>query len=397
MGTSRRRSTQRNQPPGKRSPGAPRAAEDGTGLTQLTAALAAQQGLPLVPARPVPVHRVTSPRIPAPRVAGPRVGGPAVPAPSAPSAVATDDDRHGRAVPAEVVSVLGGCEQVLEGDAIGLAATYCFDSGDTHPGPDSVAVRFVGRRVGADGTGDARDRFDQIERVDGLVPGSGPVTITTKVVGIHPGQWRVLAEPVRDGGSGPAGARPASVDHVVLPAREVSTRTGMAALLHGPGVRPFAWPVLVLIGVLVALVGQAVLLARIGAGWGGPVVVSAVAVAVGYLAAKTWYLVLHRQSSRTFVTAGTCIQGFLLGTFATVAIASTATATPVGLFLDASTPGLFLAMAVGRPGCFLGAAASGDQPRRTGACGRRTAGSGCAASRSNCSRRPWRSDWAPRR
>lgn len=33
----------------------------------------------------------------------------------------------------------------------------------------------------------------------------------------------------------------------------------MAPLLHGPGVRQFAWPVLVLLGVLVALVGQAVL------------------------------------------------------------------------------------------------------------------------------------------
>jgi len=61
-------------------------------------------------------------------VAGPRVGGPAVPAPSV-SAVATDGDGRGRgAVPAEVVSVLGRCEQALEGDAIGLAATYCFDS-----------------------------------------------------------------------------------------------------------------------------------------------------------------------------------------------------------------------------------------------------------------------------
>ncbi|MBW0113545.1 prolipoprotein diacylglyceryl transferase, partial [Pseudonocardia sp. KRD-182] len=66
------------------------------------------------------------------------------------------------------------------------------------------------------------------------------------------------------------------------------------------------------------------------------------------------YLALHRQNLRKFIPAGTCIQGFLLGGFGTLAVGSLLTGAPVGLLLDATAPGVFLAMAIGRPGCFLG-------------------------------------------
>ncbi len=147
--------------------------------------------------------------------------------------------------------------------------------------------------------------------------------------------------------------------HPRLPKRELKTRTRLAPLLHGPGVWQAAWPVLVMLGVLAAVTTQALLLARAGGEWRAGLLVSVVAALVGYLAAKAWYLVLHRQHPRKFLVAGTCIQGFILGGFGTVAIALAATGTPVGTFLDATTPGLFFGMAIGRPGCFLGGCCAG--------------------------------------
>lgn len=248
----------------------------------------------------------------------------------------------------------GGCADKLadgiEGIAVGLTATYWLDTEATS---GSIAVRFMGRRVGSTGQ-DPVDRFELTEVVAGLLPGSGRTSITTKVVGISPGEWQVTAAAVAGttlGGRAAPGSR--------YPVSHLTIRTGLAPLMHGPGERQWAWPVLVLLGVLVALVMQALLLQRSTGRWGGALGLSVVAVLVGYLAAKTWYLVLHRQGLRKFVTAGTCIQGFLLGSFGTLTIGSLLTGASVGVMLDATTPGLFFAMAIGRPGCFLGGCCAG--------------------------------------
>lgn len=57
--------------------------------------------------------------------------------------------------------------------------------------------------------------------------------------------------------------------------------------------------------------------------------------------------------------AGTCIQGFLLGGFGTLAVGSLLAGPPVGVLLDATTPGVLFAMALARPGCFLGGCCAG--------------------------------------
>lgn len=252
------------------------------------------------------------------------------------------------AVPTAEAVTAGGCAAKLAddlgSDQVGLAATYWLEP-DEHVRTTSepVTIRFVGQRVGATGL-DPRDRFDRTEQVEGLPPGSGRVSITTKVVGVNAGQWQIAAAPVAGVTGGPYGQ----------PVRRVTTRTRLAPLLHGPGVRQAAWPALVLLGVLVALVTQALLLQRSVGAWAGAMTVSVVAVVVGYLAAKLWYLALHRQGLRKFIPAGTCIQGFLLGGFGTLAVGSLLTGAPVGLLLDATAPGVLLAMAIGRPGCFLG-------------------------------------------
>ncbi|QJY47850.1 prolipoprotein diacylglyceryl transferase family protein [Pseudonocardia broussonetiae] len=258
--------------------------------------------------------------------------------------------RQGAVPTAEAVTA-GGCAEKLAddlgGDQVGLTATYWLEPHEhVRTTSEPVTIRFVGQRVGATGQ-DPRDRFDRTEQVEGLPPDSGRVSITTKVVGVNAGQWQVVAAPVA-GVTGATDSRPGP------PVRRVTTRTRPAPLLHGPGVRETAWPALVLLGVLVALVTQALLLQQSVGAWAGAMTVSVVAVAVGYLAAKLWYLALHRQSLRKFIPAGTCIQGFLLGGFGTLAVGSLVTGAPVGLLLDATAPGVFLAMAIGRPGCFLG-------------------------------------------
>lgn len=323
------------------------------GLEQLTSALAARSGLVLTPAPRAPQRHPAGPRhevgAQASRDTRSTRADPIAGGVQDQTVTAAPVAREGVVPTVETVSS-GGCAEKLAddlgGDQVGLTATYWLEPDDhARTSAEPVTIRFVGRRVGASGQ-DPRDRFDRTEQVEGLPPGSGRVSITTKVVDVNAGQWQVAAAPV----SGVDGA----TDGQPRPVRRVTTRTRLAPLLHGPGVRQAAWPALVLLGVLVALVTQALLLQRSTGAWAAALTVSVAAVAVGYLAAKLWYLVLHRQSLRRFVPAGTCIQGFLLGGFGTLAVGSLLTGAPVGLLLDATAPGVLLAMAIGRPGCFLG-------------------------------------------
>ncbi|MGH2379146.1 MAG: hypothetical protein ACRDGT_11805, partial [Candidatus Limnocylindria bacterium] len=74
-----------------------------------------------------------------------------------------------------------------------LSVTYWLDPGDRGE-PFSAQIRFSGQRTAAGKPG-PRDRFSQVESVE-IVPGSGPLSVTTKVFGIEPGTWTVGAEPV---------------------------------------------------------------------------------------------------------------------------------------------------------------------------------------------------------
>ncbi|MFC4949253.1 prolipoprotein diacylglyceryl transferase family protein [Pseudonocardia sp. GCM10023141] len=335
-------------------------------LTRLTSALAAREGRAVTSAHPSgfvagPAPLTRRPNDPVETGPsggeGPHRGAP-VPTIITPAGVMPTPAARAREATVQAVAVAGCAEKLadgLPGDAVGLAATYWLDVDELAlVSTTSATVRFVGRRVGADGD-DPKDRFDRTEQLDGLLPGSGRVSITTKVVGVRPGQWQVTA-------SAAVGdtARPAGVATRIRPAvARLTALTRPVALLHGPGVRPWVWPVLVLLGVLVALATQALLLQRGTGQWGSAAGFSVAAVVVGYLAAKIWYLVLHRQGLRKFVAAGTCIQGFLLGGFGTLGLGSLLVGTPVGVLLDATTPGVFLAMTMGRPGCFLGGCCAG--------------------------------------
>lgn len=238
-----------------------------------------------------------------------------------------------------------GCAEVDGLDPQGIAAAYWFDAPDS-PGSHAVTIRFTGRRIGVKGKPATGDAFDRIEKATGIAGGSGRVAITARVQGINAGEWRVTAvtaSPV-DKGRAWIGR---------LPDRVITTTSRLAPLAQGPAVRLAAWPALVGLGFVVTLVLQAALLARAGAAVLPVLATSLIAGVLGYLGGKAYYLVLHRKHPRHFLKTGACIQGFLIVAFGVLAVAAALFAIPVGLVLDATTPGLFLGMALGRPGCFL--------------------------------------------
>ncbi len=255
-------------------------------------------------------------------------------------------------------SAYRGCAAALLEDAEPqvLATTYSFDS-PAQGGMYSVAIRFTGTRVGVTGKPGKRDCFDRIERVNGLATGIGRVAITTRIRGDDAGDWRVTAMPVEK-----RGAAVALLQR--LPRRVLSTHTRFGLLAQGPGVRLAAWPALVGLGAVVAIVLQALLATRAGIDVSGVLAVSLIGCLLGFVAGKVWCLVLHRKRPREFFTAGACIQGFLVVALGVVALGAVLMEIPAGQLLDATTPGVFLGMAVGRPGCFL-----------TGCCAGRPSGS----------------------
>ncbi|MET9833999.1 prolipoprotein diacylglyceryl transferase family protein [Streptomyces sp. NPDC006385] len=246
---------------------------------------------------------------------------------------------------------------IAEADPQGLGATYWFEA---HPSaaPYSVTIRFSGTRIPVDGEPRTDDSFERIERVDGITAGMGRIAVTTRAQGIRSGTWRVTATPVVQIGTqtGTTGTAPKPA---ALPRTVTTAATRLAPLVRGPGVRPFVWPALVGLGTVVAITVQAALLARANLDVAAAVMISMVASMVGFLGAKFYYLALHRRHPRHFVTAGTCIQGFLLGAIGTLTVAAAVFGLPAGAFLDATTPGLFFAMAIGRPGCFFGGCCAG--------------------------------------
>ena len=74
-----------------------------------------------------------------------------------------------------------------------LVVSHCFDSGEDGE-PYSATIRLTGRRAGVHGIRTSQDDFVQEQKIEGVVPGSGPVSVTTWVYGLHPGEWTVNAE-----------------------------------------------------------------------------------------------------------------------------------------------------------------------------------------------------------
>lgn len=271
-----------------------------------------------------------------------------------------------------------GSERSVEADAVepeALVFTHGFDSGEDGE-PYSAILRFTGRRMGVHGRPQASDSFVQEQTVDGIVPGTGPVSVTTWVYGLHPGEWTVSAEPIRISsgatGSGSSarprrsGGRPVyaaawSWRRWALSsdtARPIRTRWALLAqLARIPAVMPGIYTALAVLGVVVALASLAALLATENVSVSRALAAALLALVSGLIGAKVWYAILHPRES--VIRGGWAVDGFLVVAPVVAAAALIYFDLPIGVVLDASSPGLFFAVAIGRIGCFFSGCCAG--------------------------------------
>jgi phosphatidylglycerol---prolipoprotein diacylglyceryl transferase len=244
-----------------------------------------------------------------------------------------------------------------------LVVSHWFDSGEAGA-PYPATIRLSGRRTDVQGYLGPADTFTHEETIDRVVPGTGPVSISSWVYGLQPGEWKVTGELIRASSAGGRGSRPRpeslspatwSWRHwsvQTAPAAPVKTRWALTApLARIPGVMPGSYTALFAIGLIVALASQLAILASEQIAVPRSVLVSLLALAAGFLGAKLWYAALHPDES--ILKGGWAVDGFLFTALLVAIVALVVFGLPVGAYLDATAPGLFFAVAIGRLGCFL--------------------------------------------
>ena len=261
-----------------------------------------------------------------------------------------------------------------------LSVTHTFDSGKDGE-PYAATIRFTGRRVGISGKPTAHDVFVKEEPIEHVMPGSGPVSITTWVDDLPPGEWIVTADLMR-AASGPRGrpqigVRPTGT--VTLPRAAWSWRrwalsdaafspvrtrwwpmarfTRMPAVIHG------SWTGLVALGVVVGAIVQGILLGRQHVPIAQALVVDLLALLSGMVGAKLWYLARRQRPWQGSPVDGWSVDGLLVVAPVVGVSMLLAFDLPIGQFLDASAPGLFFGVAIGRLGCFLTGCCAGRSTR----------------------------------
>lgn len=126
-----------------------------------------------------------------------------------------------------------------------------------------------------------------------------------------------------------------------------------------PGIVPFAWPALVTLGCVIGLAIQMALVEREHLSQLAGLAVTLVAIALGSVGAKIWFLVLHHRPWTHFISSGMCIQGFVSGAACAAIVTLSLVHLPLGPFADAAAPAMFFGMGVGRLGCFFGGCCAG--------------------------------------
>lgn len=242
--------------------------------------------------------------------------------------------------------------------------------------PDNLTVRFAGHLVNRRSDEDngepsppTNDRFS-IDETFERVGRAGPVAVTARIRDVTPGDWSVTATVVSETEAARRGGRrPRRSPDAGLPVSSWSLRrrppagpgecalsTHLPPLAVGAGIIPVVWAVTAVIGTVVGLILQQVVVADVHPRPRGTLIVSIAGVAAGIVAAKVWFVVLHRREPRF---EGWAVQGFLAG-FAVVAVSLLlASGTAVGAYLDTAAPGLFTGLAIGRVGCFFAGCCSG--------------------------------------
>ncbi len=230
-----------------------------------------------------------------------------------------------------------------------LGITYWFDA-PRNEGPLEVALRLTGRRLDVEGDRTPEDSFVTTALLHDVRQGSGRTSLTHRVVGKAPGRWHVTAEAMavpKDGGRS---------DAVQLPSAEGIGRSTFApvASARAPGVIVGAWPAMVTLGVVLALVLQGVVAQKHALPTASLLALALVASALGAVGAKLYYRLTHWKESGGRALSGLSVQGFVIVATATFVIGGVLQGTPVGQLLDATVPALLLGQTVGRLGCLMG-------------------------------------------
>ncbi|MFC7571318.1 prolipoprotein diacylglyceryl transferase family protein [Klenkia terrae] len=160
--------------------------------------------------------------------------------------------------------------------------------------------------------------------------------------------------------------------------------------VRAPGVRIGAWPALVGLGFVAAVILQWVLGVQRDLPVGRILLVSLLAGLVGLVGAKVYYLQTHRAEKKRTLTAGMSVQGFVMAAVSVLVLAGWVAGIAVGAMLDVTAPGLLLGMTIGRLGCFFGGCCVGLPTASRWGIWSSDRGSAYAGSRCSCSSPPWR-------
>jgi len=246
-----------------------------------------------------------------------------------------------------------------------VAATYWFE-----PPDDAVSqtytLRVTGRRLNVQGSRVVADDFVRDQSIPDVVRGAGPVAVTIKAPGVNPGEWSLSARIMQRPRYAPADVSPTSP---LRPTKIVAAQTGwswrrwklspnvdpVVAMTRAPFVQPPAvllgsWVAFVAIGIVVALALQTAVITALDLALPNALVVSVFAILAGVIGGKAWFVFLHRREHRR---EGWSVQGFVAALAVAAVIVLMLRGLPVGMFLDASTAGLLVGMAIGRLGCFF--------------------------------------------
>lgn len=268
----------------------------------------------------------------------------------------------------------------VESDPQALVVSYALEPGDAGD-PYTGTIRVRGKRPGAGSRPTPRDTFSHDEIVRDVVPGGGPIAVTSWIYGIDPGEWAVEAEliaPDERAGQRPSGgqhrAKGASLsrsawswrrwDLKPVPDTLIRTRWALTApLARTPAVVPGSFTVLAILGIGSSFVVQATLLERLGLSVGAGLLVSLLAIIGGIVGAKLWHVILQAKPWRETIRPGWSVDGFLVAA-PLVAIGSVlAFDIPIGGYLDSAAPGMYVAVTIGRLGCFLTGCCAGRPTR----------------------------------
>lgn len=259
--------------------------------------------------------------------------------PQAPTpAVSVDVVAGGPTGRVEVTSV--NCDALDELEPQGLGVTYWFEA-PADGEPHDLEVRFSGTRTPVEADEEPAE-FVASRTVHGVLPGAGRVAYTARFADVAPGAWHVTAAPVLP----TAAPRPSAASAI--------GRTAFLPVVRelAPGMSMGSWPALVALGAVAGVASLLVLASRHGMSVAGLAVVALVACIVGLAGAKAYFVLQSDSKTSLLSTGGMCIQGFVIGAFATVAAGSMLLNVPTGTLLDLAAPGVMFGVMFGRAGCW---------------------------------------------